>query len=161
AAGAIADPATVLATRTEAVGAALLRLLGPLATGPEIAEAAELARRAALAAPDVAGALGRANVALPWPTEPHLVLWHATTLLRELRGDGHIAALVRAGLDPVESLVSFAGVGAAPVEVFASRGWTPEEWAAASEQLRERGLVDPTGAATPDGHAVREKVEQS
>ena len=35
---------------------------------------------------------------LPWPDEPLLELWHAASLLREHRGDGHIAALLHAGL---------------------------------------------------------------
>jgi hypothetical protein len=42
------------------------------------------------------------------------VLWHAVNILREQRGDGHIAALQVAGLDPCEALVSFAAIGAAP-----------------------------------------------
>jgi hypothetical protein len=50
----------------------------------------------------------------PWPDEPHLVLWHAIAILREHRGDGHITALMTAGLDPCEALVSFAAIGAAP-----------------------------------------------
>jgi len=76
----------------------------------------------ALAAGTAGRALAAANADLPWPDEPHLVLWHAISLLREHRGDGHITALLAAGLDPCEALVSFAAIGAAPEEVFASRG---------------------------------------
>jgi hypothetical protein len=47
---------------------------------------------------------------------------NAINVLREHRGDGHIAALLAAGMDPCEALVSFAAIGAAPEEVFASRG---------------------------------------
>ncbi|MFY9927456.1 MAG: hypothetical protein WAK82_05590 [Streptosporangiaceae bacterium] len=43
-------------------------------------------------------------------------------MLREHRGDGHIAALQVAGLDPCEALVSFAAIGPAPQVTFASRG---------------------------------------
>ena len=60
----------------------------------------------------VGGGLAAASADLPWPGEPHLVLRHAITVLREQRGDGHIAALQAAGLDPGEALVSFAAIGA-------------------------------------------------
>ena len=71
------------------------------------------------------------------------VLWRSATILREHRGDGHLASLVEAGLDPVESLVSFAAIGAAPEPVFESRGWSDEEWTAARERLAGRGLLGP------------------
>lgn len=121
---ATAVPEAVLAARLRAVDRTYRALFGERVEGPEFAEAAALARRAAEAvAQGTAGGLGPANSGLPWPDAPHLVLWQAATVLREHRGDGHIAALAGAGLDPVESLVSFAAVGAAPPEVFASRGW--------------------------------------
>ena len=86
-------------------------------------------------------------------------LWHAATLLREHRGDGQ-AALMVAGLDPVESLVTFAATGAASVERFESRGWTPAEWASARERLTARGLVDADGTATEAGRELRRTVEE-
>ena len=51
---------------------------------------------------------------LPWPDEPHLVLWHAQTLLREFRGDGHIAALTVEGLSGAEALVTHGAAGDVP-----------------------------------------------
>ena len=72
-----------------------------------------LAREAALAADTAGRTLAAANADLPWPGEPHLMLWHAVGVLREHRGDGHITALLAAGLDPCEALVSFAAIGAA------------------------------------------------
>lgn len=155
-----ADPVKVLDARLSGVDRALRALLGDRVDSPELAEAAALARRAAEAA-DVAGRpLATANAELPWPDAPHLVLWQAATVLREHRGDGHVAALITAGLDPVEALVSFAAVGAAPVEVFASRRWTDEEWTAARERLAGRGLVDADGVATEAGHRLRDEVER-
>jgi hypothetical protein len=156
-------PAAVLAARTEAIDRALRGVLGSMVDSPDLAEAAALARRAAeVAARTTAGRpLAAANADLPSPHAPHLALWHAATILREHRGDGHIAALLAAGLDPTEALVSFAAVGAAPVAVFASRGWSPDEWAAAEERLRERGLVDGAGVATEEGQAVRAAVERT
>lgn len=120
----IAAPAAVLAARTRAVTRTYAALLGPEAHAPGVAEAAALARRVAEAAVP-AGPLSAANAALPWPVDPAAALWQAATVIREHRGDGHLAALRESGLDPVESLVSFAAIGAAPPEVFASRGWTP------------------------------------
>ncbi|MYX14173.1 hypothetical protein GTY67_12265 [Streptomyces sp. SID8374] len=158
---AVASPEAVLAARLRAVDRAYRALFGDRRVeGAEFAEAAALVRRAAEAAsPGVRGGLGPANSALPWPDAPHLVLWHAATVLREHRGDGHIAALEAAGLDPVESLVSFAGVGAARPEVFASRGWGAVEWGAARRRLQERGLLAADGTATEAGRELRAKVE--
>lgn len=157
---ATADPAKVLAARLSGVDRALRALLGDRVESADLAEAATLARRAVRAA-DLAGRpLAAANADLPWPDAPHLALWQAVTILREHRGDGHIAALRTAGLDPAESLVSFAAVGAAPVEVFASRRWTAEEWNAARDRLAARGLVDGDGMATDAGRRLRDEVER-
>jgi hypothetical protein len=152
----IASPEDVLAAREQGVGEALERLAGE----HDVEEAADIARRLAEAANTAARPLGAANAALPWPTEPHLILWHAATILRETRGDGHVSALLTAGLDPTESLVSFASVGAAPEEVFASRGWSADEWAAARERLVERGWMNEDGTATEAGHKGRDEIER-
>ncbi|WP_405501650.1 SCO6745 family protein [Streptomyces anulatus] len=157
---ATAAPDAVLAARLRAVDRSYRALFGERVEGPEFADAAALARRAAEAVtPGAIGGLGSANSGLPWPDVPHLVLWQAATVLREHRGDGHIAALAGAGLDPVESLVSFAAVGAAPAEVFASRGWSAGEWGAARRRLQERGLLAADGTATDAGRELRAKVE--
>jgi hypothetical protein len=87
------------------------------------------------------------------------VLWHAIAILREHRGDGHITALMTAGLDPCEALVSFAAIGAAPAGTFASRGWTAAEWSAAQDRLAARGWVDADGHATARGRDGRDEVE--
>jgi hypothetical protein len=152
----VAKPDDVLAARLEAVDAALRPLVGDR----DLTEAAALARRLVDATGTAARPLGAANADLPWPDEPHLALWHAATVLREVRGDGHVAALLTAGLDPVESLVSFAAVGAAPAEVFASRGWSAGEWDAARQRLVERGWLHEDGTATEAGRAGRAEVER-
>ncbi|TDE32540.1 hypothetical protein [Actinomadura sp. 6K520] len=156
----VAPPGRVLEARTRAVDRMYRALLGDDVHTPEVVEAAALARAAAEAACTAGRPIAAANAGLPWPDEPHLVLWHAFGILREHRGDGHVAALLTAGLDPAEALVSFAAIGAAPVETFASRGWTDEEWAAARDRLRSRGLVDAAGAATDRGRELREAVER-
>lgn len=155
----IATPDAVLAARTRAVTRTYAALLGPGPDAPDLAEAATLARRVAEAAVP-AGPLSAANAALPWPADPAAALWQAATVIREHRGDGHLSALHAAGLDPVESLVSFAAIGAAPPEVFASRGWTPAAWEAARTRLAARGLVDAAGVATETGRELRARVER-
>ncbi|MFJ8662213.1 hypothetical protein [Streptomyces sp. NPDC093795] len=156
-----ARPAEVLAARLRAVDRTYRTVLGEDAVkGPELAEAAALARRAAEAAGTHGRPLAAANADLPWSEAPHLVLWQAATVLREHRGDGHLAALAAAGLDPVESLVSFAAIGAAPEPVFESRGWSPAEWSAARERLAARGLVHPDRSATDAGRGLRAEVER-
>ena len=159
-----ADPAAVLAARTAAVDAALRRCLGDAVDGPEVAEAAELAGIAARAAGDhVQGRpLFAAHAALDWPVEPHLALWHAQTLLREYRGDGHIAALLIEGLSGIEALVGHAASGDVPAETLrTSRGWSESEWAGAVAGLRERGvLASGDGLAfTDEGRAQRQRIE--
>ncbi|MFJ8545647.1 hypothetical protein ACIRFH_27200 [Streptomyces sp. NPDC093586] len=156
-------PARVLAARTRAVDATLRRLLGEEAVASaEMAEAAELALRAAEGCSRSGRPLYSAHADLPVPGEPHLALWHAATLLREHRGDGHLAALLAAGLDGLEALVSHTatGKGMAPKWVFGTRGWSREEWDAASDRLRGRGLLDDAGELTERGVALREGIER-
>ncbi|MFI7709127.1 hypothetical protein [Nonomuraea sp. NPDC049480] len=157
----VASPDQVLRARLTAVDRTYRHLLGDGAPAtPEVTEAAELARRAAEGLSLAGRPFAAANLDLPWPVEPHLVLWQAATVLREHRGDGHLAALQAANLDGCEALVAFAAIGAAPVENFAGRGWSEEEWAAARERLAARGLVTADGAATERGRALRDQVER-
>ncbi|MGW1536144.1 SCO6745 family protein [Streptomyces aureus] len=157
-----ASPETVLAARLRAVDATLGRLLGEdvLASG-EVAEAAKLALRAAEACSRAARPLYAAHADLPVPEAPHLALWHAATLLREHRGDGHLAVLLDAGLDPVEALVSHTatGKGMVPQWVLGTRGWSRADWEAASGRLRERGLLDADGELTVAGTELRRDIE--
>jgi hypothetical protein len=157
----VAPPERFLDVRLAAVDAALRRLLGSELLGSAaVAEAASMAREAALAAPLAGRALAAANAALSWPEPPHLVLWHAQTVLREHRGDGHVAALLTAGLDPVEALVLFAADhGPVVPELRRKRGWTPEEWDAGVGRLAERGLLAGDGSLTPAGRTLRADVE--
>ncbi|MEU6915178.1 SCO6745 family protein [Streptomyces olindensis] len=155
-------PGRVLAARARAVDATLRRLLGEEAVASaEMAEAARLALRAAEACSREARPLYAAHADLPVPEEPHLAYWHAATLLREHRGDGHLATLMSAGLDGLEALVTHTatGKGMTPKWVFGTRGWSQEEWDAASDRLRERGLLDGTGELTERGIALRQEIE--
>lgn len=158
-----ASPRAVLDARLRAVDTTLRRLLGDdTVSSPEMAEAATLALRAAEACTRHARPLYAAHADLPVPDEPHLAYWHAATLLREHRGDGHLAALLAAGLDPLEALVSHTatGKGMAPRWILATRGWGRTDWEAAQFRLRERGLIDAEGELTEAGTTLRAELEE-
>jgi len=152
---------TCLAFRYEAADAALRRLLGDeVVGGDEVKQAAELALEAAAACDTVGRPLAAAWQAVPVPTEPHLALWHAATVLREHRGDGHLAALVDAELDGCQVHVTFAGTGQIGREVLqGTRGWSDDEWDAAVAGLQARGWVTADGALTAEGAARRQAIE--
>ncbi|WP_409234436.1 SCO6745 family protein [Streptomyces sp. PA5.6] len=157
-----ASPEDVLAARLRGVDTTLRRLLGEeLVASPEMAEAAELALRATEACTRGARPLYAAHADLPVPEQPHLAYWHAATLLREHRGDGHLTALLGAGLDGLEALVSHTatGKGTRPKWVFSTRGWNQEEWDAAEDRLRDRGILDGEGELTESGVALRKDIE--
>jgi hypothetical protein len=157
----IAEPQAYLAARLAGADGALRRLLGEdVVAGPALAEAAELAVRAAAAAPTAGRPLAAANALVRKPDSPHLALWQAATTLRESRGDGHVAALVAAGLDPCETLVLFgAERGLDRVYLQAARRWPDEDWEAATARLVDRGLLSDAGEVTEAGTELRRWVE--
>ncbi|UOZ02764.1 hypothetical protein [Amycolatopsis sp. WQ 127309] len=160
------EPAAVLAARYAAADQALRGVLGDAIGSPEMRRAAVLLREAAeTVTGDVTGRpLFAAHSALPWPTEPHLVLWHAQTLLREYRGDAHVAALLTAGLRGVEALITHAASGAVPAETLrTSRGWSEDDWNRAVTGLRERDWLtdDADLTFTPGGAARRAEIEKT
>ena len=157
-----ASPQGLVAARYEAADAALHRVFGADAlAAPEIAEAAELAREAALACPVEGRPMAAALLELDWPTQPHMVLWHGVSIVREHRGDGHFTVCAAGGLSGLEALVTFTATGTGYVQPVAreSRGWSVERWAGAEAGLRERGLLDASGALTDQGWALRARVE--
>ncbi|MFC1430057.1 hypothetical protein ACEZDB_05220 [Streptacidiphilus sp. N1-3] len=158
----LATPQAVLEARLRAVDRVLRRLLGEeLLTDPEVAEAARLAAEAASACGAAGRPLYAAHADLPVPEQPHLALWHALTLLREHRGDGHIAALTAAELDGLDALVTHTASGKGFTAEFAraSRGWSQQEWDACVERLQARGLLDADGSPTPSGQDLRKQLE--
>ena len=159
-----ATPEGVLTARLDVVDASWQRLLGEaVLKSDEMAEAAALAREACSAiAGQVEGRpLYAGHVSLPWPEPDHLQLWHASTLLREHRGDGHIAALVLAGLSGLEAAVSSVAYGSAMNEDVQrkTRGYSEEEWAQGKIALRDRGIFDADNAFTELGRRQREDIE--
>jgi len=154
-------PAAVLEARVSGVDTALRKVLGPLAESLDLEHAADLLRRAAEAASFPGRPLGAANAALDWPSDPLGVLWHATTVLREHRGDGHVVALCLARLDGCQAHISMVSTGVVGRSVLQpNRGWSDEEWDEAERSLVERGWIDETGRATDSGIVVRSEIEQ-
>ena len=159
-----ATPAAVLAARHRAADRALRRMLGEAVGSTEMEEAAGLARTAA----EEAGghregrALFAAHADLDWPEDPHLVLWHAQTLLREFRGDAHVALLAAAGLSAVEALVAHAASGDVPAAALrGTRAWSDSDWNDGVESMRARGWLAPGAdlVLSDAGRAHRQHVE--
>ncbi len=159
----LAAPADILEARLRAVDRSLRRLLGDdVVTDANVAEASELARTATEGCFAQGRPLYAGHASLPWPVEPHLALWHAISLLREFRGDGHIAALVAAGIGPCEALVFHAATGEVPKELLqSSRAWPDDAWAATEASLRDRGLLAADGSLTAEGATLHQQVEDT
>ncbi|AZQ74536.1 MULTISPECIES: SCO6745 family protein [Streptomyces] len=154
----ITPPARALEIRRAGARAALERLLA--GREKEAARAGELLAEAARGLDPGGRVLFAAHAALAWPDDPLERLWHAATLLREHRGDGHVAALVAAGLDGCEALVLRSGIDVPRSELQPYRGWTDEEWEAAGARLVGRGLLGADGVATREGRALLAVVEE-
>lgn len=158
----LAAPSAILEARLQAVDAALRSAWADEVGSDGVIEAADLARRAAdRAAEHPEGRpLFAAHASLPWPDEPHLALWHAQTLLREFRGDAHVGALMLEGLSGIDALVIHGATGDVPPAVLQStRAWPDDDWTAAMDGLRSRGLVDADGGLTDAGRTHRAWVE--
>ncbi|MET7282746.1 MarR family transcriptional regulator [Kribbella sp. NPDC005582] len=156
----ITTPGAALAAREAGCVAALRRILGPLADTPAIARAADLALRLAMSAPVEGRPLYAGLRSIAVPTEPLARLWHAATLLREHRGDGHNAALVAAGIDGQEAHVLAAlDGGMKPREYGRLDPLTDAQLEAVVEGLRARGLVDSGYSFTVAGRELKDRIE--
>lgn len=158
----IADPVDIVRIRYEAADAALRRLLGDAVDSDEMAWAAETALEASMACSPGGRPLFAAHAAVAAPDVPHLRLWHALTLLREYRGDGHVHALLAAGLSGLEAVVSYCATG----ELFdgeffrRSRGWSEEDWTAGEDSLRAKGWLKGDGTLSDEGWRRRQEIEE-
>lgn len=98
--------------------------------------------------------------ALPVPEEPVARLWHAATLLREHRGDGHIAALVAAGIGGTEAHVLHALSEGIPPEQYGRVHHLPaNRLAAVVDGMRVRGFIDGSGLLSDAGRKTKERIE--
>ena len=100
-----ATPAQMLEAQLAGIDVSLRHAFESLEPGV-VKEALDLLRPAAEAAAQrpEGRPLFAGYASLPWPDEPHVALWHAHYLLREFRGDGHIAVLTAEGLTGIEAL---------------------------------------------------------
>lgn len=156
---AAASPEALQTARFRAVRRALDRT-GVAISADQIAEARKLIDPV-VAGLNLAGKpLAAANVAVALPDDPLVALWQQITVIREWRGDVHIALLIANAIGPCECMVLQAGTGRFPLAVAkGSRQWDPTEWSAAVATLTARGWVDSDGAMTPVGIEAREALE--
>lgn len=155
------SPEDLLLARHQAVDDALQRFLGAEVESDGIRRAVELLRPVVDAARHrVEGRpLFAGHARLPEPEQPHLALWWAVTLLREFRGDGHIAALVDAELSGLDALLLHGASGEVDFATLqATRGWSDDEWAAGLESMAARDLIA-DGTLTERGRLLRAHIE--
>ena len=155
-----ASPESLQAARFRVVGRALERVASGLSED-QIAEARALIDPV-VAGLDLAGKpLAAANAAVALPDDPLVALWQQLTVVREWRGDVHIALLVTNELGPCECLVLQVGTGRFPLRLArATRRWNEEEWDSAVDSLRERGWMAADATMTPEGIAARNSIEE-
>jgi hypothetical protein len=147
----MASPDTALAARLAGATASISIRVPRRPGGADLSDAAGLLARVVAAAPRAGRALGAANAGLGWPDDPLASLWHGATVIRELRGDGHVAVLTAEGLDGCLAHALRAAVDHSRTLVQPSRGFTDDEWDQADATLVDRGLVDTGERLTPAG----------
>ncbi|WP_031464771.1 SCO6745 family protein [Sciscionella sediminilitoris] len=153
----IVSPEQVLAARYRGVGASLRRVF----TDEQVREAAGLVRELAAGLNPRGRALFGAHAGLDWPEDPVLALWHGATLVREHRGDGHIAALLANGVSPVDACITAAVHKGQSLNFHQKlHGWPEEEWQAGLQGLIGSGLLASESELTERGTALRESLEQ-
>ncbi|MCW2783734.1 MAG: salK [Marmoricola sp.] len=154
-------PEAAHAAREQGCVAALRKILGDLVDTPGLARAAELLAQASTSAPTQGRVMYAGLRALPMPEEPVARLWHAANMLREHRGDGHIAALVSEQIGGIEAhVLSALDVGIYPAESFGRIHHLPKaSLAQVMDGLRNRGLLDASGRFTDAGRATKDRIE--
>ena len=153
-------PQAAIEARERGSVAALRRILGELADTPGVARAADLLTKAGTSARVEGRALYAAVRTLPLPTEPVARLWHGANLLREHRGDGHVAALLANGVGGTEAHVLHALSEGMPAEEFGRVSHLPPtQLEAVVDRMRAGGLIGADGWLTQSGRATKERVE--
>lgn len=153
-----ATPERALQARLAGARSALTRLLDGIDPAA-VDTAAELLAEAAAAADTDGRVLAAANAAVGVPDDALGRLWQAATVLREHRGDGHVAALVVHGLDGCEVQAWRSALDLKRDFLQPARGWTDEDWAAAVQRLAERGWLTPEGGSTTTGVEAHREIE--
>ncbi|HET7408024.1 MAG TPA: hypothetical protein VFJ21_12935 [Mycobacteriales bacterium] len=153
------DAATICAARTRAATAQLTRVLGARPDG--LSTVADLLSRAVEPLRPEGRPLFAGLRALGLPGDPVGDVWRMADMLREYRGDAHIASWTSAGFDAVEiGLLTELYWGLPMGSYIRSRAWSPDELEAGKQRLRARGLLDGDGFSAA-GREAREAVEQA
>jgi hypothetical protein len=153
-------PEAAIAARREGCVNALRNILGEHVDTPEFARATELLTKAATSAPYEGRPMYAALRALPIPDEVVARMFHAASLLREHRGDGHIVALMSEGVGRLECHVLLALDIDMPAEKFGRIHHLPAtQLGAVIGGMRDRGLIGDDGWLSEEGRAVKQRVE--
>lgn len=151
------DPQTLLEARLEGAVNGLRRLLGE-ADGIPVVDIL----RPVMESVGYAGRMLFAGLrSLPFPDDPMGQLWRVCDYVRERRGDGHIAAWVSAGCDPIEiGLLTELYWGLSLGTYIRTRGWSSEEVSAGIARLEDKGYIR-DNAFTDSGRAYRRQIEST
>lgn len=153
-------PEAAIAARQRGCVDALRRILGDLADAPSLVRVVELLTKAAIGAPLDGRPIYAALRALPLPADPLAGLFHAASLLREHRGDGHIAALMTERIGGLEAHVLLAIDLGVPARSFGRIHHLPTELLSdLVGQLEARGLIEDETSFTPLGRQVKDRIE--
>jgi hypothetical protein len=151
------DAPSICSARDDGAIAQLRRLLGESPDGVD--RAAELLARAVAPLRPEGRPLYAGVRSLTMPDSTLGAVWRMGDMLREYRGDSHTTAWVSAGFDATEIGLLTELFWGLPMRTYSrTRAWTDEQFDAAQERLRGRGLVDDS-ALTERGRAVREDIE--
>jgi hypothetical protein len=155
----VSSAAAVLAARADGASAGLQSATSGVA--PAIVQALADRLLAALAGLDGSGRpLFSSLREQPVPTGPHGRAWRAAELVREHRGDGHIAACVVAGVDALTmNVLTERWLGFRVGEYSATRGFAADRIEHAVAGLRRRGWLDEFGDLTVEGRLARVAIE--
>ena len=155
AAWAVLPPDELLAAREQATVQSLREVLGdddPTEVADLLADAAESLD--GTGRPLFTGVRDRGR-----PADPVHRLWWACELVREHRGDSHVAAANAAGLGPVEmNVLTELWLGMPLLSYAPTRVWGPDALESAVSSLRRRGWLD-GDALTAAGQSARDAVE--
>jgi hypothetical protein len=156
----ITTPDAAIAARQQGCVKALRRILGDPISTPSFARTVELLTKAAISAPVEGRPMYAALRTVPVPEEPVARLFHAASLLREHRGDGHISALMVEGIGGLESHVLHALEMGMPAESFGRIHHLPQaQLTALVDGMKARGLVADDGRFTRTGRETKERIE--
>jgi hypothetical protein len=156
----LASPKAVLAARHEGVRRTFARVFDEVGGFPPMARAIELLREAVDACRPPGRPIAAALAAMPWPDDEPLAVWHGSNVLREYRGDGHVAVLVAHGVGPVDAIVLHAAYVGGKIDFLkATRQWDDEAINDAIARLADRGFLSPDGGLTDAGGKFRLMLE--